>query len=294
MGNLIIPEEIASKVKELPTLSVVTMRIIEIIGDESHSNKDLVKIVSSDPVLTTRVLRIANSAAFARRTEITSLARAIMQLGEKMVVGIAIGSCATGVFTNDLAGYGAEKGELWDHSLRTAIAAREIAAYAKNPIKADEAFTAGLLHDIGKAVISEFLYLKAEKMLRKCDEGNFESFRDAEREELGTDHTEVGAVLAKRWNLPESLSEAIEKHHEPARAEEKYRNIVYAVHLGDLMSMLGGIGTGVDTLAYSIDKGYIDHFELGMKDFDRILLTVEMEFSSVKDFVVPNGGTENG
>jgi len=287
MGTVNIPYAITSKVDNLPALSTVALRIIEIVGDETHSMNDLVKVISSDAALTSRVLRIANSAAFSRGTPITSLPRAIVRMGEKMVVGVAVSVCAPEVFERELEGYAAKEGELWEHSLRTAIASREIAAFSRGGLSGDEAFTGGLLHDIGKAVISEFFTGKTYKMLSLFDEGKVESFYAAEEEIIGTDHAQVGYAVARRWNLPEKLCETILNHHHPADSSPDARELVYAVHIGDVLSMMGGNGTGADTFAYTIDEGFSEYFSFDEEDIYRVLLTVEEEFSSVKNFVSP-------
>ncbi len=279
-----LPEEIAQKVHSLPTLSSVAMRLVQIVNDEKHNVADMVRVISSDAILTSKLLRLANSAYFARGGEVTSVQRAVTMLGDRLVMGIVLGISNSEVYAKKLDGYAAESA-LWKHSIRTAIAAREMATVAKDKISPDEAFTAGLLHDIGKAVISEFLKGSTDKILYKLDNKVEDEFLGAEQALLGTTHPEVGFALANRWGLPESLSEAIRFHHAPDDAEEKYRTLVYTTHLGDLLSMIGGTDTGIDAFAYRVNPNYINYFTLTIKDVDRILLNIQTEFDAVKDVI---------
>ncbi|MBC8203972.1 MAG: HDOD domain-containing protein [FCB group bacterium] len=277
-----IIDDITKRVKDLPTLSAVATRLMQIISDENHSMKDVVRIVEIDSTLTTKVLRIANSAFYFRGQPITTLPRAIMHLGENMVSGIAIGSCSF-IYDKTLTGYESTAGELWDHSLNSAIASRLIATKASLKISPDLAFTAGLLHDIGKAVISEFLEGNAEKMTNWCDKREVEDYISAEKDVLGMDHAEVGYFVAQHWKLPPPLCASIRWHHKPDTADEEFKELTYSVHLGDILAMMAGMGTGSDSLAYRIDEGYENYIKISMDDILQLFLEVQEEFITTKN-----------
>jgi putative nucleotidyltransferase with HDIG domain len=280
-------EEITREVDGIPMLTHVAMRLLGIIGSKDHSLKEVVNLVGSDAALTARILRVANSAAFYRGSAVTTVAKAVLNLGEKLVAGIAIGSCTSKVFKKPLEGYESPEGELWNHSLRAAIAAREVAVLTSDDAFTDLAFTAGLLHDIGKSVISEFLKGTATTMISMLEEGNVEDFLAAERNQIGVDHTEVGYSLASHWNLPEPIRAAIKHHHHPSDAEEDFRKLAYVVHLGDILAMMGGTGTGADALSYKIDAGYEEHVSISKDDINILLLHIQDEFSRTKTAVLP-------
>lgn len=285
MGNITLNNSIDARIKEMPMLSVVASRLLELVGDRNYSINDISRIVENDAYLTSRVLRVANSAAYSPIEPIQTVDKAISYLGEKMLIGIAVGSGSAKVFSKTLDGYEGRAGELWDHSLRTAIASRELATFVIKEISPNLAFTAGLLHDIGKSVISDFLGGTARQLTSLCDKGTVEDYLAAERETTGTDHCETGFLLAEHWRLPSRLKAAIRYHHHPGQAEEDNKSIVYAVHLGDIVSMMGGAGTGADTLAYKIDDNYDKYIEIGKDDLSIVLLRVEEEFSRTKKFV---------
>jgi putative nucleotidyltransferase with HDIG domain len=282
MVTVNLMETIGKRLIDIPMLSIVASRLLSVINDENHSLKSVIKIVENDPSLTSRVLRVANSAAFAPSQPINTLSAAIVHLGEKMVVGIAIASSSSRLLSRRLKGYECLADELWDHSLRTAVAARELADFATGSFSAGLAFTAGLLHDVGKVVISEFLEGSAEKMVKWCKERKVEDYLAAERDLVGLDHALAGYKIACRWKLPQPLCSAIRYHHHPSQADGDDRELVYAVHLGDIIAMLGGTGTGADVLAYRMDESYKEYFRVSKADIPLILLRVQEEFSNTK------------
>jgi len=289
MGTLVTSNIIEKRINEIPMLSAVATRLLEITGNDDHSIIDVGKIVENDAYLTSRVLRIANSVAFSPIEPIQTVSKAVSYLGEKMLIGIAIGSGSAKVFSKPLQGYESGAGELWDHSLRTAIASRELAEYSKEEISSNVAFTAGLMHDIGKSVISEFLEGNTSELTTLCDKGVAEDFLAAEKDTTGTDHCEVGYQLAQHWHLPPALIEVIKYHHHPSLAADQYKSMVYAIHLADITAMIGGAGTGADSFAYKIDENYDKYIEISKEDLTLVLLKVEEEFSRTKKFVFGSG-----
>lgn len=286
MGIMIVTNSILDRVKEMPLLSVVASRLLELTGDDDHSLQDVAKIVENDAYLTTRVLRVVNSAVFSPIEPITTVSKAIVYLGEKTVMGIAIGSCSAAVFKKPLNGYEAAAGALWEHSLRTAIASREISIFVKEKISSNLAFTAGLLHDIGKSVISEFLDGNVNQMVNMCDEGKVEDFLSAEKNTVGTDHAEIGYELATHWRLPEPLVMVIKYHHHPNLCDGEYGALVYTVHLGDILAMMGGTGTGADSLSYTIDEKYSEFIDISKDHLAIVLLKIQEEFARARESIL--------
>ncbi|MDY7001635.1 MAG: HDOD domain-containing protein, partial [Thermodesulfobacteriota bacterium] len=274
-------------------LSHSSLRLMEVMGDEDHSLRDVVRIVESDAVLTAEVLKVVNSAAFGLRRPVDSLARAITFLGEKMIVGIAIGSCAPQVFNQPLDGYESERGELWAHSLRTGIAARELAPMARDEVNPDIAFTAGILHDIGKSVLSEFLRGLPREMVQSLDRHEVQDYLQTEEAAVGVNHCAAGGELAENWKLPQPLRAVILHHHKPSEAEPQYRTLVYVVHLGDLIAMMGGTGTGADTLLYSLDNNYPEFIDIDKAGLEKLMMAVMIEFEKTRA-LIEGGGKENG
>jgi len=276
-------EQITQRIKEQPLPSLAAFEILKTIEDEDHSMKSVVRLVENDASLTSEVLKMANSAAYYRGQPVTTVGRAVLLMGEMMVVGVAICVSTSIVYQKPLDGYDSPEGELWDHSLRSAIACRELAKFTKGKVNPGLAFTSGLLHDIGKSVISEFLVGSTEEMTDSCTGTDAADYIEAERRAVGTDHCEVGYLLAQRWGLPEMLCLAIRDHHHPAKTENEYKALVYTVHLGDIISMLGGGGTGSDSLAYTVDNDYEKYLNIQQDELGGILLKVGEDFAELKE-----------
>ena len=274
--------ELQALVKSVPLLSPSASQLLQLTSQPDHDLHDIIALVKTDANLTARVLKVVNSAAFSLINTITSIDRAVAYLGERIVISAAIGDCAGKLFSKELSGYEAAGGDLWKHDLRTAIAAREVVVQSSSGINPDLAFTAGLLHDIGKALVSDCLQDSAPDAIAMLSSQDSSDYLEVEEKIIGFNHAQAGFELAKAWQLPEELSEVIHYHHTPAQASEEFRPLVYAVHLGDNLAMLGGFGTGSDSMQYRLDPKYADYFNLSPEIVDNIMLTVDLEFEKLE------------
>lgn len=290
METKLCKENIQKIIQSVPMLSASASQLLQLTSKPDHELKEVVTLVKTDANLTARVIKVVNSAAFGLLNEITSIDRATAYLGERIIVSIAIGDCAGKLFEKELVGYEAAGGDLWKHDLRTAIAAREVVVQSQSEISPDLAFTAGLLHDIGKSLISDFLQGTAPEALELINSQDSLDYLQAEEKLIGIDHTEAGFELAKAWQLPTELAEVILYHHQPADASEEFRPLVYAVHLGDNIAMMGGFGTGADSMQYRLDPQYTEYLNLSSKILDNIMLTVDMEFEKLEESLSGMGG----
>lgn len=270
--------EIRRAIAKAPLLSANAQRLMQVTATVDHELNEVVDIVKCDATLTARVLRVVNSAAYDLLNPITSIDRAVSYLGERMVTCIALGDSVGKLMSCPMKGYQAEAGELWRHDLFTALAAREIARFAKTELTIDLAFTAGLLHDIGKTILSDFLNGSAENVVKSIDSGELENYLCAENNLLGMDHAAIGLELARQWKLPSQLQSAIGFHHTPKEAPIEDRTLVYAVHLGDVIAMMNGYGTGSDCMQYSLDQGYQDYIDLAQDQLPLVILEASEQF----------------
>jgi putative nucleotidyltransferase with HDIG domain len=274
--------EITRAIQAAPLLSPVASQLLQITAKADHEMKDVIDLVKCDSILTARMLKVVNSAAMGLLHQISSVEHTVSYLGERVVVSIAIAECTAELFTKPLDGYESESGQLWKHELFTAIASRAVANHAKVALPLDMAFTAGLLHDIGKAILSEFLRDTSRSVLTDIVQGNTADYLTAEHCRTGLDHSVVGFELAKHWKLPEILQQVILHHHHPEKAATASRALTYAVHLGDILAMMGGCGTGSDSMQYHLQPDYADYFNISKDELAMLLLESTEEFKKIE------------
>ncbi len=205
----------------LPVISAVLTRALELLCTPQPDFEELAQVLGSDPGFVTRILRYVNSARFGLLTQVTDIRRALVVLGMRQIYRIVVAASTRDVLSTD------ELRDLWEHSLTTAFAAETIAVSAPSVLP-NEAFLAGLLHDLGKVVLCRAFPSAYRKVLALEEHGVMSYI--AETLVFGANHAEVGAWLAKRWDLPDSIVTALEKHHSFAVAAEP---LVAVVALAD-------------------------------------------------------------
>lgn len=199
-------------VPDVPAMPVAYAQLLSILADERATPQQLVEILELDPALAGRVLRLANSAFLGVPGEVSSLNRAVLLLGWKWVSNLALGVSVWSSFT-DRGGTPAIR--LWGHAARVALAARLLARHLALQ-DAESAFSAGLLHDIGRAVLAV-----RDREYREWVAGpDRDHDLTTERERFGVDHTMVGRWLATSWSLPAHLVDSIALHHEPIAPDD--------------------------------------------------------------------------
>lgn len=196
-------------VGEIPAIPQVASRVMTAVGDASTSADDLREIIEIDPSLAARILRVANSSLYGFRREVETLRHAITLLGFRSVESTVMAASLRDVFSN----FGLSEKLLWEHATLTGVVAGRLAQYGSVDVEREPAFTAGLLHDLGKVALAN-TYRKeyARVMARTYNEGV--SFAEAERDEFGFDHAVLGAHVAETWDLPSALVAAIRHHHD--------------------------------------------------------------------------------
>ncbi|MBU5310783.1 HDOD domain-containing protein [Tissierella carlieri] len=264
-------EYIVNKVEDMKVLPEIINKIIVLTDDPDSTVHDMEEVILQDQVLTTKILRLANSAYYGYARKISTISQATVLLGFQAIKGIALASTVRTYLMDELRGYSLEKNELWSQSQTCAIVSRFIAKSIKyyNP---EEAYIAGLLRDIGKTILNQHMEKEYMEVLLKMEEGNI-SFLDAEREVLGFGHAEIGEKIAEKWNLPKDLVEAIGYHHTPELANIN-PILVSIVHIADAITMMMGVGLGLDGLAYNLSPIAIDNLSLDELQFQTIISQV--------------------
>ena len=229
--NRVEAERLIRRVEELPTLPAIITRILEVLEDERTSARDLERVVSCDQSIAARVLRIANSAYYGFSREITTMHRAIIILGFQTVRALALGSSIFETFLGGDKRSCFDRTTYWLHSIATSRCAMAMARRTGG-VDSEEAFMAGLLHDIGMVVMDHVMREEYRPVLEKAirQEGPLHRL---EREAWGFDHADVGAWLGEHWKFPVSLLEAIGFHHRVATRSNALRPLVAVIQLAD-------------------------------------------------------------
>jgi len=251
---VIATDLIAARVRNLPTLPGSVARLAALIGDERAGAADFEAVIRPDPALTANLLRLANSAHFGCRREIGSVGQAVAMLGVRRVFEVAVGASFARVIPPVVPGYGIEAVAFWTHCVAVGALAERLGRDLGHGVPA-LAFTAGLLHDLGKLAIGAFLLEEQARVRDKMRDGTA-AFVDVEQAVLGTDHAEVGLVLAERWGLPAAIGVAARWHHEPGRATGGDEPLLAdLVHVADCLAHALGYGADLGELRREVDPG---------------------------------------
>ncbi|NLM04994.1 MAG: HDOD domain-containing protein [Clostridiales bacterium] len=259
-------EEIINRVEDVPSLPMVTSRIMELTEDPDATVTDIEREILKDQGLTSRVLRLANSVYYGFPRRIHTISEATVLLGFKVIKSITLAATVSKVMLRELPGYGLERQGLWTQSQACAMIARNIARELKYK-NSDHAYVAGLLHDIGKVILNTYVGEKYQDILALV-ENKGKSFLEAEREILGFDHGQVGARVAEKWNLPEDLVEAIAYHHDPDKAKVNVF-LTDIIHMADAIVMMMGISMGSDGMNYKFSENTLKRLHIEEEQLHR-------------------------
>ncbi len=209
-------EALVAGVETLISLPVAYLNIKRIVDNPRSSTADIARAISSDPALTARLLRIVNSPFYGLAAKIETVSRALVVLGTQQVHDLALATAVSGIY-GSVAPSLLDMDRFWRESVYCALAARSLAKLC-NVLDSERLFVAGLLHDIGHLVIYQ-RHPEQAAAARRAAQQQRKRIDRVEREMIGCDYAEVGALLLKRWNLPASLCGAVEYHPDPANAQ---------------------------------------------------------------------------
>jgi putative nucleotidyltransferase with HDIG domain len=268
------------RVKILPPAPRTLTQLLLVLREEDVPAARVVELIRFDAALTAKILRHCNSAAFGFKEPSQDILDALIRLGFNEIYRMAAAIVAETTLAGALPGYGLGSGDLWQHSVVAAVSARLL---ARN-IGSDEnlAFTGGILHDIGKIVLSGALAQAGASRLR--DGGNAGCCA-AERDKLllGVGHAELGGRLLERWGFPESLIGAVSYHHDPLQAAAHAR-LAACVYLGNVVANLMGYGPA-DALGKAQARPEILQFlELPSQDVELLMAETDAALETLNWF----------
>ncbi|HZL36115.1 MAG TPA: HDOD domain-containing protein [Tepidisphaeraceae bacterium] len=245
-------KDLLKKVTTIATLPEVTAKIIQTVEDPRSTAAKLHQIVTHDPALVTRILKVVNSAFYGLPGQIGSIERAIVLLGLNAVKNIAVAASIGQLFKGGKLCEGFAVRDLWTHCIAVGVAARDLAKQMSLPI-ADEAFLAGMIHDVG-ILIS--LQTSPDQLREVCEESKAGAgdFCELERRIIGADHQQLGAALAEQWKFPRSCQLVAGHHHSPNSLTEQNRMLVNLVYVADTLCCQSNRGFNLTACRQSIDN----------------------------------------
>jgi putative nucleotidyltransferase with HDIG domain len=265
-------------IRELPTLSLVANKINAVLHDPKSSVSDLSKIIEKDQSITTKVLKLVNSAHYGLMEKVNNINQAIALLGYRnisyIVMTLAVFDALKYVEKRSF-----DRRKFWVHSIAVAIMSQKLARES-NFLLLDDIFTAGLLHDLGKVFMDGFMHEEFEQIISKAEDEGL-SYLEAERALFDVDHSMIGEWMARTWRLPLHVVAAIKHHHEDI-AERKGFSLsqdpfIDIVQIADTAIKIRGYGHSGDGSAFkpTFNKSLYKRLPITQQDVDSQLDTLE-------------------
>lgn len=226
-------QKMLGRVTEISSLPEVTAKIVQVVEDPRATARDIHDIVRTDPALASKVLKIVNSAFYGLPAQIGSLDRAILMLGLSAIKNLALASSLSRLIKPGPMCAHFETRDVWRHCIAVGVCARSLAT-AAHAVAPDEAFVAGLVHDIGLIVSQQLFAAKVREVAETCYVKP-QSYCACEDSVIGADHQTFGGALAAKWKFPPALRCAIAYHHEPSALQPEFQKIAAIVYMADAL-----------------------------------------------------------
>jgi HD-like signal output (HDOD) protein len=262
----------AAGIANLPSAPLIYMQMLEALESPTTTSERIADIARNDPALTAKLLQLCNSAFFGFSREVSSVEEAVQLLGVGIIQSLAL---AVPMFSNfdstKCPSFPLE--QIWNHSAETGLLARWIAHHhlVNGPQLSEQAFAAGVLHDLGKLIIAENLPGEYEAVMKEAKEKSVPVF-EIERKAFGATHADIGAYLLTLWGLPLPLIEGVAHHHEPQLFDNKEFSLVGAVHIANSLkheqAKPGEMVHSPINMAYAETVGVSDQLEKWRQSFE--------------------------
>ena len=259
-------EALVRQVRDLPALPETVLRVMRLADNPKAGVADAAKVLVSDQALAARVLKLANSAFYGASRRVATVSEAVVILGMRTTRNLVMAASCEALLDGEVAGYGLPRGALLRHSLACAAAAQALARRTKFR-GLEEAFVAGLLHDLGKVVMNTYGRGQCAEVMERVAFGA--AYADAERSVFGFGHAEAGACLLERWHLPLSLVSAVRWHHAPSNSPSD-SPLPCLVHVADAVCQTLGADLGTDGLISTLHPDALSQLRLTAEDFEEV------------------------
>ena len=280
------PEELQSLIDsmgDIPTLPSIATAIMEKTLDSTVSAKQIAEMVERDQALSIKVLKVANSPFYRRIKEISTIRGAVMLLGFNVLKSIVLSISVINLFS-DKNRCALDFYKFWQHSIACAVCAKNIALKI-SPAASEDAFVAGLLHDLGKVVADQLLCRKGEYrgVLEIMNRANSDIL-EVETSIMGVDHATLGRFLMEKWNLPALLSRTVGSHHgiDEITDDEEAKKLCAIIHVADIVTNHLGLGIGQSDRGF-VDPSLLNRMGLTSHDIQDISIALKDSISSISE-----------
>jgi putative nucleotidyltransferase with HDIG domain len=272
------------QIDNLPALPAIVTKLIQVVNSPDTSAEDAARLIQKDPALTTKMLRLANSAFYGIPRSISSVSSAVVILGFNTIRSLVLSASVMKMFSG-VNKPAIDKDRFWKHSIICAMAAKTIVRQFINVRMMDpeSAFCAGILHDIGKLIFSEYACDDYREVVAYAQQ-NGVPLLEAEKKTLGINHAEIGRILADKWALPLDLEYALVFHHTPVRADSLL-DLVTTVHIANNITHKLGCGLWKDEVTSPEWEEARSLLQLGESEYERIVQSLTDSVDKSDEFI---------
>ena len=264
MANQRFVAAINSYIEKMPSLPTSVAKVLEVCNDPNASPADLNRIISIDPVLMGKVMKLINSAYYGLNQEITSLVRAIIMLGINTVKNLALSTAVLTTLGKALKSQALNMDGFWRHSLCVGVTAKLIAIQRKIDKKIlEEYFIAGLLHDVGKIPLNNRLSEEYVHVMGLSDRESLPLYI-AEGQILTLNHSDVGGIVVKNWKLSQEIHDAVFFHHSPTTYEGEHKDLLYTVAMANYFANISEIGFSGDRYPEKLEASIPEYLHVNL------------------------------
>ncbi|NLX12816.1 MAG: HDOD domain-containing protein [Phycisphaerales bacterium] len=258
-----------ARIGDIATLPEVTAKIISIVDDPKSTAHDLHHIIKNDPALATKILKVVNSAFYGLPGQVSDLDRAIVLLGLSAVKNIAISASISRLFTTEKISDKFNARDIWKHSVAVGVVTREFCCRIGKKAFAEEAFLAGLIHDLGLLIERQAFPEQLSDVIRSICKNN-RPICEVEMEMLGADHQSLGSALAAKWKFPRPLQAVLGYHHRIESLAEDQRLLPTLVYIADTLACHERIGFYLTGDEQDVDDVLLETVGLSEADFGEV------------------------
>ncbi|MBU8932749.1 MAG: HDOD domain-containing protein [candidate division Zixibacteria bacterium] len=279
-------KQVVSNIRNLPTPPIVFHQIQKVINDPNCSAAQVASILSEDPAMSVKVLKLTNSAFYGLAREIDSVRQAVVIVGMEAVKNLVLSASVLDMFKGDSVDQEFQE-QYWRHSLATAYCCRILAQRIKSRgmVDHDAAFSAGLLHDVGKMILTSFLKEEHEILTQARATDNATTDCELEEKSLGFNHAQIGGFLTSQWKLPQKLSEAIAFHHHPQLVDTDDGPLVFLVWLADYLAKKTFYDDGDTARVGAVDPDVLEYLAVSEEDLEQFSGVLREEYLKAETFL---------